>query len=75
METTDFSWALRRLKLGKRLTREGWNGKGMYLEAQYPDEHSANTLPYIYIIVVGGARVPWEVSHSDLFGEDWRIVE
>lgn len=29
--TTDFGEALRHLKAGKRVTREGWNGKGMFL--------------------------------------------
>lgn len=31
MEERDFGWALRLLKQGKRVAREGWNGKGMYL--------------------------------------------
>lgn len=31
MECRDFGWALAALKQGKRVAREGWNGKGMYL--------------------------------------------
>lgn len=31
MEQRDFGWAIRLLKQGKRVAREGWNGKGMYL--------------------------------------------
>ncbi|MGB2579540.1 hypothetical protein AAIR98_001459 [Elusimicrobium simillimum] len=31
METRDFSWALRLLKEGKKVAREGWNGKGMWI--------------------------------------------
>lgn len=31
MEERDFGWALRLLKQGKRVAREGWNGKGMWL--------------------------------------------
>lgn len=31
METKDFGWAIRMLKAGKRVAREGWNGKGMWL--------------------------------------------
>lgn len=27
----DFGEAIRRLKVGKRVARQGWNGKGMYL--------------------------------------------
>ena len=38
-ETFDFGEALRRLKLGERVSRSGWNGKGMWLAYQkaYPD--------------------------------------
>ncbi|WP_141575896.1 DUF2829 domain-containing protein [Actinomadura sp. WMMA1423] len=34
----DFGQALERLRAGERLTREGWNGKGMFivLQAGYP---------------------------------------
>jgi len=31
MECHDFAWAIRMLKEGKRLRREGWNGKGMWI--------------------------------------------
>lgn len=31
MITPTFGWALDELKRGKRVRRQGWNGKGMYL--------------------------------------------
>lgn len=31
MEETDFGWALRKLKSGAKVAREGWNGKKMWL--------------------------------------------
>lgn len=31
MRTADFGWAIEQLKQGKRVAREGWNGKGMFL--------------------------------------------
>ena len=31
LQTTGFETALRSLKLGKRVQRKGWNGKGMFL--------------------------------------------
>lgn len=31
MELKDFGWAIRHLKNGRRVTRSGWNGRGMYL--------------------------------------------
>lgn len=70
----NFGQALEALKIGQCVTRTGWNGKGMWLAAQYPDAHSANTRPYIYIVPVGGGRVPWVASHGDLFAEDWVAI-
>lgn len=76
-----FGDALRALKCGRKARREGWNGKGLWLELQVPDEHSKMTLPYIYInypsdaINTPGARVPWLASQTDMLAEDWRIVE
>lgn len=76
-----FCYALNALKEGKRVARTGWNGKGMWLELQAPDENSKMTLPYIYIeYPVGhiaypfGSRVPWLASQTDLLAEDWMIV-
>jgi len=30
-ETNDFGWAIKALKDGKKVQRQGWNGKGMFL--------------------------------------------
>ena len=35
--THDFSWALRMMKLGKKIHRAGWNGKGMFAVLQKGD--------------------------------------
>ena len=76
----DFGGALELLKEGKKLSRIGWNGKGLWLELQRPDEHSKMTLPYIYINYptdaqnTPGARVPWLASQTDMLAEDWEIV-
>ena len=45
-EKFDFGKAIQKLKEGKKVARTGWNGKGIYLELQRPDEHSKMTLPY-----------------------------
>ena len=55
----DFGEAIKNLKEGKRVYRQGWNGRGMWLELQVPDEHSKMTLPYIYMKTVTGDLVPW----------------
>lgn len=71
----DFAMAITEVKEGKRCAREGWNGKGQYIEMQKPDAHSKMTLPYIYITTVQGDRVPWLASQTDMIAEDWKIVE
>ena len=59
------------LRKGHRMRRRGWNGKGMYLELQVPDENSKMTLPYIYMRTVQGDLVPWLCSQTDMLAEDW----
>lgn len=70
-----FSVALEHLKNGKKVSRHGWNGKGMWLALQRPDEHSKMKRPYIYISIVTGELVPWAASHGDLLMEDWYSLE
>lgn len=76
-----FGLALEVLKKGSKVARLGWNGKGLWLELQRPDEFSKMTLPYVYLNYpmdaqnTPGARVPWLASQTDLLAEDWVIVE
>jgi hypothetical protein len=76
----NFGQAIEELKAGCKVSRTGWNGKGLWLELQVPDEHSKMTLPYIYINYpmdaqnTPGARVPWLASQTDMLAEDWRVV-
>lgn len=69
-----FGEAIEAAKEGKRIAREGWNGKNMYLELQRPDEYSKMTLPYIYMKTAQGDFVPWLASQTDILSEDWKIV-
>jgi hypothetical protein len=75
-----FGLALECLKKGMHVCRAGWNGKGMWLELQRPDEHSKMTLPYVFLNYPSdaqntpGARVPWLASQTDMLAEDWKIV-
>ena len=71
----NFGQAIEMLKSGKKVAREGWNGKNMYLELQRPDEHSKMTLPYIYMRTAQGDFVPWLASQTDMLSEDWVTVE
>jgi hypothetical protein len=71
MHPTDFGWALWQMKNGGRVARRGWNGRGMWLELQAPDDHSKMTLPYIYMSTAQGDLVPWLASQTDVLSEDW----
>lgn len=71
---TDFAWALSQLKFGSKVSRTGWNGKGMWLKLQRPDSNSKMTLPYIYMSTVTGDKVPWLASQTDLLAEDWGLI-
>ena len=88
-EQTEFSFgqALAMLKLGYRVARKGWNGKGLSIELQTPDENSKMTLPYLFINYPAtpasdtapanhiNARAPWLASQTDMLAEDWVLVE
>lgn len=83
----NFGQALEALKQGSRVARQGWNGKGLSLNLQIPDENSKMTLPYIYMEYPStpasetaplnhiNAKVPWLASQTDMLSEDWVIVE
>lgn len=75
--------ALAALKQGLCVARRGWNGKGIYLALQRPDEHSKMTLPYIYIVTSSlesnnpdapRGVVPWLASQTDMLANDWYVV-
>jgi len=76
-----FSYALERAKQGKEIQRKGWNGNGLKVKAQFPDEHSKMTLPYLYIEypmdakTTPGARCPWLASQTDIMAEDWGVLD
>lgn len=80
----NFGLAVEAMKKGCKVARKGWNGKGIYLELQVPDEHSKMTLPYIYIVTnrlisdnpyAPKGCVPWLASQTDMLSDDWYIVE
>lgn len=74
MNGMDFGEALQHLREGGRVAREGWNGKGMYVKLQEPDEHSKMRRAYLYLCPVDGELVPWVASQTDLLAEDWQRV-
>ena len=71
----NFGTAIAALKNGYKVSREGWNGKGMWLALQVPDEHSKMSLPYIYMKTADDKLVPWLASQTDVLAEDWKIID
>ena len=70
----DFGTALTAIKNGYRLARDGWNGKGMWIELQLPDQNSKMSLPYIYMKTADDKLVPWLASQTDVLAEDWTVI-
>lgn len=79
----DFGTAIANLKLGLKVARQGWNGKGMFLmlctpEGSYTLESTGKTyerLPYIYMKTADDKLIPWLASQTDVLAEDWQVVE
>lgn len=85
----DFGEALAALKTGKRVAREGWNGKGMFvflvtgstfkvnrppLLGIYPEGTEIDYHAHINMKTADGQVVPWLASQADVLAEDWRVV-
>ena len=79
-----FGLAIEALKMGKKVARRGWNGKGIFIELQVPDQHSKMSSPYFFIDTTGlqsdnpdapRSRVPWLPSQTDMLAEDWIVIE
>ena len=55
------------------MCRPSWNGTGMRVKIQYPDQYSKMTQPYMYLEKASGERTPWVPSTGDLFAQDWEV--
>jgi hypothetical protein len=85
-----FSQALEHVKLGARVARRGWNGKGMFiflvpgstfkvnrppLLGIYPEGTEVRYHGHVDMKTADGQVVPWLASQTDLLAEDWELVE
>lgn len=70
-----FGEGLTILRNDGRITRSGWNGRGMWLALQVPDGNSKMSRPYIYMSTVDQDLVPWVASQSDLLADDWERID
>ena len=77
-----FGHAVELLKIGHRLARKGWNGKGMYItlvtgENWAMDKHENSTCEkccWLGIKTADDQFMPWVPSQSDVLAEDWVIL-
>ncbi len=82
----EFGWALEELKRGKRVCRNGWNGKGMFLFLVpgstfqvnrppllgiYPEGTEVNYHSHVDMKTAQGDVVPWLCSQTDMLATDW----
>lgn len=82
----DFSEALMYLKMGKRITRLNWNGKGQYIELasniSYKNSNNEiinadhETMGNQAIVFNGssGIQVGWLASQADILSDDWVLI-
>ena len=71
-EGVNFGLALEAMKKGMGARLPHWK-PDVVIRAQYPDEHSKMTAPYLYVESRFG-RVPWKETMIELFSDDWVIV-
>lgn len=83
----DFGDAIKLLKQGKKLQREGWNGKKQYIELAtnisfkntedeiINAEHKAIGNKAIAFVGTLGVQIGWLASQADMLAEDWRIAD
>lgn len=81
-----FGLAVEALKLGNRVARHGWNGKGMWLAVVRSYEYNPKSdgsvchalgcekLPWIGMKTADDKFVPWLASQTDVLAEDWEVV-
>ena len=83
----DFGEAIKKVKEGKQVQREGWNGKNQYIELatniSYTNtkkevinaEHEAIGNKAIAFVGTSGVQLGWLASQADMLAEDWKIKE
>ena len=85
-----FGLAVEAMKMGKKVARVGWNGKGMFvflvqgstfkvsrapLNQFYEEGTEVNYCPHIDMKTADNKIVPWLASQTDVLADDWHIVE
>ena len=80
-----FGEAISAAKSGKRIQREGWNGKAQYIElatcSSYKDtngeivncNHEAIGNQAFAFVGTSGVQIGWLASQSDMLATDWKV--
>lgn len=67
----NFGEAFEEVKKGKSMRLPSWL-PDVLIKAQFPDENSKMTAPYLYVKSRFG-MVPWKETMIELFSEEWEI--
>lgn len=81
----NFGEALEAAKRGNRISREGWNGKGQYVQLASDlsytvngrvvnVEHAAIGNKALAFVGTSGVQIGWLASQADMLAEDWMIL-
>lgn len=81
-----FGEALEAAKRGRKIAREGWNGKGQFVfvaeDLQFNTEADMSPIEgevYVHDALVfcgtSGIQVGWLASQADMLSEDWFVME
>lgn len=85
--TFSFGDAIKYMKRGMKVKREGWNGKDQYIELasniSYVNndknvvncEHDAIGNKAIAFVGTSGVQMGWLASQADMLAEDWMFAE
>ena len=84
----NFGLAIEAAKMGKKIARKGWNGKGMYVflvhgmdfhtnaDLSELDDQDVEVLDCLVMRTATGAFCPgWLASQTDMLADDWYIVQ
>ena len=83
----DFGEAIKKVKAGYKIQREGWNGKQQYVELatsiSYVNaqgkivnvEHAAIGNKALAFVGTSGVQLGWLAAQADMLAEDWKCIE
>jgi hypothetical protein len=82
-----FGGAMQAVKKGARIQREGWNGKGQYVELAHHvsyvnargeivnAEHKHYGNAALAFVGTSGVQLGWLASQADMLAEDWKVID